>query len=84
MPYARKGSSHTRLDSLCTAENLAIEFFDTPVHIHIHMVTMHEYRTIMMVAIYSLRAQVYNMYKLRLYPCNYKLCMKCHSREIFQ
>ena len=38
-----------RLASLCTytAENL--EFLDTPVHIHVHMVTIHEYKTIMTV-----------------------------------
>ena len=27
------------------------EFLDTPVHIHVHVVTMHEYKTIMMVLI---------------------------------
>ena len=34
-----------RLDSFCiyTAENL--EFLDTPVHIHVHGMTMHEYKT---------------------------------------
>ena len=38
-----------RLDSFSasTAENL--EFLDTPICIHIHMVTMHEYKTLMMV-----------------------------------
>ena len=37
-----------RLDSLCTytAENL--EFLDTPVHIHVQVATMHEYKTIIM------------------------------------
>ena len=36
-----------------TAENL--EFLDTPVHIHIHVVTMHEYKTIMVVLIVNLQ-----------------------------
>ena len=36
-----------------TAENL--EFLDTPVHIHIHVVTMHEYKTIMVVLIVSVQ-----------------------------
>ena len=49
-PSLEKGPpGHTRLDSLCkyTAENL--EFLDTPVHIHVHVVTMHEYKIIMTV-----------------------------------
>ena len=43
MLSARKGFSHIRLGSLCkyTAEDL--EFLDTPVHIHV--VTMHKYKT---------------------------------------
>ena len=53
MPSARKGPSHTGLDSLYTnaAENL--EFLDTLVHIHVYMVTMHEYKTTMTVLIVS-------------------------------
>ena len=46
-PYARKGSSHTRLDSLCTYTVENLEFLGTPVHIHVHMMTMHKYKTIM-------------------------------------
>ena len=44
-----------RLDSLCTytAENL--EFLDTPVHIHVHVVTMHEYKSILTVLIKSVQ-----------------------------
>ena len=34
-----------------TAENL--EFLDTPVHIHIHVLTMHDYKIIMTVLIVS-------------------------------
>ena len=43
-------------DSLCTytAENL--EFLDTPIHtLHVHVVTMHEHKKIMMVLIVSVR-----------------------------
>ena len=55
IPCARKGSSHMRLDSLCTYTAENFEFLDTPVHIHVHVVTMHEYKTIMMVLIVSVR-----------------------------
>ena len=65
-----------RLDSLCTyvyaLENL--EVIDTPVHIHVHVVTMHEHKPIMMVLIASVR-------QIMVYP--YKLCTKCRSSEIF-
>ena len=48
MPCARKEFGHMRLDSLCTyayaLENL--EVIDTPVHILIHVVTMHEHKPI--------------------------------------
>ena len=39
---------------LCTYTAKNLEFFDTLVHIHVHMVTMHEYKTIMMVLIVSI------------------------------
>ena len=50
---ARKGSGHTRLDSLCkcTAEDL--EFLDTPTHINV--VTMHKYKTIIVILIASVQ-----------------------------
>ena len=38
MPCARKGSTQTRLDSLCTFSAENFESIDTPVHIHVHMV----------------------------------------------
>ena len=41
-----------RLDSLYTytAENL--EFLDTSVHIHVHVVPMYEYKTIIMMVLF--------------------------------
>ena len=50
---ARKGFGHTRLDSLCTYTAEDFEFLDTPVHIHVHVVTIHKYKTIMTVLIAS-------------------------------
>ena len=44
-----------RLDSLCTYTVENLEFLDTPVHIHVHMVTMHGYKVIMMVLIADVR-----------------------------
>ena len=38
-----------RLDSLYTYITENLELLDTPVHIHIHVVTINEYKTIMMV-----------------------------------
>ena len=35
-----------RLDSFCTYAVENVEFLDTPVHLHVHVVTMHEYKTI--------------------------------------
>ena len=54
---ALEKAGHTRLytDSLCTytAENL--ELLDTPVHIHVHVMAMHEYEAIITVLIVSIR-----------------------------
>ena len=44
-----------RLDSLCTYAVENLELLDTPVLIHIHMVTMHGHRVIMMVLIADVR-----------------------------
>ena len=43
------------LDFLFTNTAEDLEFLDTPVYIHVHVVTMHEYKTIMMVLIESLQ-----------------------------
>ena len=60
-----------RLDFLFTNTAEDLEFLDTPVYIHVHVVTMHEYKTIMMVLIGSLQK-------------NYSFpSMKCHSHQIF-
>ena len=48
-PAPVKGPPILFLHILYTAEN--VEFLDTPVHIHVHVVTMHEYKTIMMLLI---------------------------------
>ena len=57
-PCAKKESSHTRLDFLCTGHSYTaegLEFLDTPLHIHVHVVTIHECKVIMMVLIVSVR-----------------------------
>ena len=59
-----------RLYSLCTYTAENCEFLDTPVHIHIHVVTMHEYKTIMTVFIVSVR---------QITVLSSKLCIKCCS-----
>ena len=46
---------HMRLDSLCTYSAEDLEFLDTPVHIRMHVVAMHEYKTTMMVLIVSVQ-----------------------------
>ena len=65
---ARKGPGHMKL---CI---LQLEYFCMrrilSSSVHIHMVTMHKFKTIMMVLIASVR-------QLTFYPC--KLCTKCHS-----
>ena len=40
-----------RLDSLCTKPAENFDFLDTPVHIHAHVLTMHKYKTILIVLI---------------------------------
>ena len=50
---ARKGFGHARLDSLCIYTVEHSEFLDIPIHIHVHVVTMHKYKTIMTVLIAS-------------------------------
>ena len=52
-PCSRNGSGHTRLDFLYTYTVEDLEFLDTPVHIHLGVVTMHEYKIIMIVLIAS-------------------------------
>ena len=49
---------------IATAEDL--EFLDTPVHIHVHVVTMYKYKTIKMVLIESVR-QNYSFTHIILY-----------------
>ena len=40
-----------KLDSLCLYIAEDLELLDTPVHIHVHVVTMHEYKTTMTVSV---------------------------------
>ena len=53
MPCAREGSGHAKLASFCTYAVEDLEFLDTPVCIHMCVVTTHEYKTIMMIFIVS-------------------------------
>ena len=55
MPCARKGSGHMRLDSFYTYTVEDLEFLDTPVYTYVHVVTMHEYKTIITVLIASVQ-----------------------------
>ena len=49
LPYKTRFLLHI----LYTVEDL--EFLDAPVHIHVHAVTMHKYKTIIMVLIANIR-----------------------------
>ena len=51
LPCIRKEFGHTRLDFLFTDTVEDHEFLDTPVHGHIHVVTMHKWKTIKRVLI---------------------------------
>ena len=44
-----------RLDSLCTVTVEDHEVLDTPVHVHVHVVTMHKWKIIVMVLITHVR-----------------------------
>ena len=57
MLYVIEGYRHTRLDFVHIATYAVedLEFLDTPVHIDIHVVTLHEYDTIMTVLIVSVQ-----------------------------
>ena len=44
----QKRDGHTRLDSLCTDTVEDRKFLDTPVHVQVNVVTMHECKTIIM------------------------------------
>ena len=48
---SRKSFGYTRLDSLCTYTLENLEFLDTPVHIHVHMATTHEYKTVLIASV---------------------------------
>ena len=50
-----------RLDSLCTCTTGSLEFLDIPVHIYLHMVTMHKCKSIMTVFIADIQLMVISM-----------------------
>ena len=64
-----------RLESLCTDTVKDHGFLDAPVHVHMHVVTKHECKIIMMVLIMCIRQSM-------VLPRD--LCIKCCSHEIFQ
>ena len=51
LPCAKKRDGHTRLDSLCTDIVKDCKLLDTPIHVQVNAVTMHECKTIIMVLI---------------------------------
>ena len=54
----QKRVDHMRLDSLCTVTVEDHEVLDTPVHVNVHVVTMHKWKIIMMVLITHVRQTV--------------------------
>ena len=60
-----------RLDSLWTYTEEDLEFLDTSVCIHMHVVTIYKYKNIMTILIVNARQNMDYM------------CMKCHSHEVF-
>ena len=69
---------YTTIDSLCTYTEENLEFLDTPVHtLHVHVVTMHEYETIMTVLIAGIQ-QITVLPMQALYEMLHRSC------EIFQ
>ena len=63
-----------RLDSLCTDSAMDCEPLYTPIHVHKHLVIIHECKTMMTIPIMCVQLTT-------VLPC--KFCMKCCSREIF-
>ena len=50
-----------RLDSLCICTTESLEFLDIPVHIYLHMVTMHKCKSIMMGFIVDIQLMIISM-----------------------
>ena len=54
----QKRVGHMRLNSLCTVTVEDHKVLDTPVHVHVHAVTMHKWKIVMMVLITHVRQTV--------------------------